>query len=73
MITLFFDYNSKIPLYAQLYNYIKDEIVKGELIANEKLPSKRRLSSHLKISVITIETAYNQLVAEGYIISSIIS
>lgn len=67
MITIFFDTNSDVPLYEQLYRYIRQAIEENELHANEKLPSKRRLSQHLKVSVITIETAYNQLVAEGYI------
>ncbi len=67
MITLFFDSNSKTPLYEQLYIHIKNVIHKNELKANEKLPSKRKLASHLKISVITVESAYNQLMAEGYI------
>jgi GntR family transcriptional regulator/MocR family aminotransferase len=67
MITLFFDSNSKTPLYEQLYTHIKDSIEKNELKENEKLPSKRKLASHLKVSVITVETAYNQLLAEGYI------
>ena len=42
-------------------------ILNHEMIANEKLPSKRKLSLHLKISQITVETAYMQLKAEGYI------
>ncbi len=67
MLTIFFDYTSSIPLYEQLYNFIRKAIEDEELIANEKLPSKRKLAQHLKISVITIENAYNQLIAEGYI------
>ncbi|XMB72225.1 PLP-dependent aminotransferase family protein [Mycoplasmatota bacterium WC30] len=67
MITLFFDLKSKTPLYEQLYNHVKLAIENNELQANEKLPSKRKLAAHLKVSVITIETAYNQLMAEGYI------
>jgi len=67
MITLFFDTSSKTPLYEQLYQYIKQAIEQNELKANEKLPSKRKLAAHLKVSVITIETAYNQLMVEGYI------
>ncbi len=67
MITLFFDLKSKIPLYEQLYNHVKVAIENNELKANEKLPSKRKLAAHLKVSVITIESAYNQLMAEGYI------
>ncbi|MDC7242897.1 MAG: PLP-dependent aminotransferase family protein [Sphaerochaetaceae bacterium] len=69
MLTIFFDRESTVPLYEQLYTYIRNAIEKEELKANEKLPSKRKLAVHLKISVITVETAYNQLIAEGYIIS----
>jgi GntR family transcriptional regulator/MocR family aminotransferase len=67
MLTVFFDRDSQIPMYEQLYNYIKTAIENDELKANEKLPSKRKLATHLKVSVITVETAYNQLMAEGYI------
>lgn len=57
------------PLYRQLYDYIAQEIKSGNFLADEKLPSKRTLSNHLKISQITIETAYEQLIAEGYVYS----
>jgi len=69
MITISLDTNSKTPLYMQLYEYIKTEIENGNIKNKEKLPSKRTLASHLKISIITVETAYAQLMAEGYIIS----
>ena len=67
MLTFFLDNESETPLYEQLYNFIKKAIEVGELKADEKLPSKRKLATHLKISVITVENAYNQLMAEGYI------
>jgi len=67
MITFYFDEEEESTLYEQLYQYLKDAIEKNELKANEKLPSKRKLSQHLKISQTTIETAYMQLLAEGYI------
>lgn len=67
MITPFLEHHSHKPLYEQLYQYIKQAIESAELVADEKLPSKRQLAQHLKISVVTVETAYNQLVAEGYI------
>lgn len=69
MFTFNLDTKSKIPLYQQLYEYIQTSINKGELKPDEKLPSKRKLSQHLKISVITIENAYEQLMTEGYIYS----
>ncbi len=41
----------------------------GALKGGERLPSKRKLAAHLEISQITVETAYSQLLAEGYITS----
>lgn len=69
MFTLNFDSKKKTPIYQQLYSYIRGEIESGGIKGGERLPSKRALSAHLKISVITVETAYAQLVAEGYITS----
>lgn len=57
------------PLYEQLYAAIKADILSGRLTGGERLPSKRALSGHLNISKITVETAYSQLLAEGYISS----
>lgn len=61
------DNTGKQPLYQQLYSYLVGEIRTGNLKENEKLPSKRELSAHLKISLNTIDTAYQMLVDEGYI------
>ena len=63
------DYESKIPLYIQIYNFIISEIKKGNLTENQKLPSKRKLAENLGISVNTADSAYQMLCAEGYIIS----
>ena len=68
-ITPVLDYDSKKPLYIQLYDHIKTEISSGRLSADSKLPSLRVLASELKISITTIELAYNQLAVEGYITS----
>lgn len=68
-ININLDINSSVPLYMQLYNFIKREIQSGRLESNSKLPSKRKLSKHLEISQNTIESAYEQLITEGYIIS----
>lgn len=61
--------NDKMPLYEQLYRALKEDILTGAIAGGEKLPSKRTLAEHLNISRITVETAYNQLLAEGYITS----
>lgn len=57
------------PLYEQIYRQLKAEIVAGERRAGEKLPSKRRMAERLAVSLITVENAYAQLLAEGYITS----
>lgn len=54
-------------LYQYLYECIRSDIQNGILHAGEKLPSKRSFAKNLGISVITIEGAYAQLMAEGYI------
>ena len=55
--------------YYSLYCNIRDYILNGRLKSGQKLPSKRALAQDLSISVITVQTAYEQLLAEGYIYS----
>lgn len=54
-------------LYRQIYEYIKNEIKEGKLQRNEKLPSTRSLAEYLQVARSTVDTAYAQLLAEGYI------
>ncbi|WP_433748324.1 PLP-dependent aminotransferase family protein [Falsibacillus pallidus] len=56
-----------VPLYEQLYQHIRQEIITGRLKEGVKLPSIRSLSEKLKISKTTVENAYSQLAAEGYV------
>ena len=58
-----------VPLYEALYRCIRADILSGVLPAGEKLPSKRALAQNLEVSKITVETAYNQLLSEGFICS----
>ena len=60
---------SGVPLYEALYRCIREDILSGRLCPGEKLPSKRALAENLEVSKITVETAYNQLLAEGFISS----
>lgn len=69
MLTFSLDSSGKKPLYNQLYEYIKSEIRSGRMEYNDKLPSKRKLSAYLNISQNTIQTAYDQLIEEGYIVA----
>ena len=55
------------PLYEFLYESIAADIRAGKLPASKKLPSKRALAKHLGVSLITVESAFAQLIAEGYI------
>lgn len=65
MISL--DENRKTPLYAQIYEYIRGEIKAGVIPAYTRLPSTRKLSESLQISRSTVQMAYDQLLAEGYL------
>ena len=61
--------STSLPIYEQIKEQIKAQILSGELAEGEKLPSLRRLAADLKISVLTTTRAYNELEAEGYITS----
>ncbi|MBQ8877497.1 MAG: PLP-dependent aminotransferase family protein [Lachnospiraceae bacterium] len=54
-------------LYLQIYEYIKKEIRTGKLRRNERLPSTRSLAEYLQVARSTVDLAYSQLLAEGYI------
>ncbi|WP_232696977.1 MocR-like pyridoxine biosynthesis transcription factor PdxR [Brevibacillus daliensis] len=58
-----------LPLYQRLYGYIRREIEQGKLKAGDKLPSVRQMAKEYEISRNTVETAYLQLLEEGYLIS----
>lgn len=53
--------------YYALYRAIRDDVLSGNLKPRDRLPSKRGLAAHLGVSVVTVQTAYEQLLAEGYI------
>ena len=69
MLTILLNPNRSEPLYQQICAAIREEIASGALQPNEKLPSRRTLSAHLQISIVTVQTAYEQLAAEGYLYS----
>lgn len=61
--------SSDLPIYAQIKEQVKEQILTGELAENETLPSLRQLAIDLKISVLTTTRAYNELEQEGFITS----
>lgn len=69
MITYSFTDIGSETLYRHLYDCLKNDIAAGNLKENERLPSKRSFAKNLGVSVITVENAYAQLLAEGYIYS----
>lgn len=60
-------FNGNSPYYLQIYEQIREKIIRHQLPLQTKLPSKRRLARDLGVSVHTVQEAYAQLVAEGYI------
>lgn len=66
MLTYTLDKKEGGSLYASLYEHIREDIAGGKLKAGSRLPSKRALAENLGVSVATVESAYAQLIAEGY-------
>lgn len=69
MRAFFLNFEDKTPLYIQLYRLIREDIINGDIITGERLPSLRTMANKLDVSITTIDLAYNQLLVEGYIIS----
>lgn len=69
MLTYSFENIGPEPLYIHLYKCIKNDILDSNLQPGTKLPSKRSFAENLGISSITVENAYAQLQAEGFIYS----
>lgn len=59
--------SSYVPIYQQIKNAFINQIMSGELEENECIPSIRQLALDIKISVMTIKKAYDELEEEGYI------
>lgn len=66
-MNIFIDNKSGTPIYNQIYNQIKAQIISGDLVEDEALPSIRTLAKDLRISVITTKRAYDELEKEGFV------
>ena len=64
---LFIDNKSGAPIYEQICEQVRAQIVSGALKEDEPLPSIRALAKDLRISVITTKRAYDELENEGFI------
>jgi GntR family transcriptional regulator/MocR family aminotransferase len=69
MLTYDLERRGNLARYDYLYRCIKEDILAGRLVAGQKLPSKRSLARNLETAVATVENAYAQLLAEGYLIA----
>ena len=65
-MNLYIDNRSGSPIYDQIYTQIKNQIISGELEADQALPSIRSLAKDLRSSVITAKRAYEELEREGF-------
>ena len=66
---IYVDRNINTPIYRQIYEQIKRAVIEGEMAESERLPSTRALAAELCIGRNTVENAYQQLLAEGYVSS----
>ncbi|AEM72731.1 GntR family transcriptional regulator [Caldicellulosiruptor acetigenus] len=69
MLKLVISQTSNQPIYEQIKNQIKKQIIEGSLKAGETLPSIRVLAKELNVSVITTKRAYEELEKEGFIVT----
>ncbi|MDO4501681.1 MAG: PLP-dependent aminotransferase family protein [Coriobacteriia bacterium] len=67
MLTYDMTQHGDYSLYEYLYLCVRADIEAGVIAPNQKLPSKRALAQNLGVSLVTVEGAYTQLVAEGYV------
>ena len=61
------DFNSDVPIYAQIKEQIIKSIATGDLKLNESLPSVRNMAEEIGVNLHTVNKAYNLLKDEGYI------
>lgn len=59
--------DTAVPLYEQIISQIKNLILNGKLIQGEVLPSIRMMAKELKVSIITVKRAYDELEKEGFV------
>ena len=62
-------HSSMQPIYEQIVEQVKGQIIKGILKADTALPSVRALAKELKVSALTVKKAYDALEAEGFVIT----
>lgn len=66
-LNIILNYTSMVPIYIQLMDQIKKEIIDGKIKQNDILPSVRVLSAELKISALTVKKTYDKLEEDGFV------
>ncbi len=61
--------SSPVPIYEQIKTSLVEQIIDGTLEENEPLPSIRNLAQDIRVSVLTVKKAYDELERDGYIVS----
>lgn len=61
--------NDKTPIYRQLYEQIASQVLSGALQPGEALPPIRAVSRELGVSMITVRSAWDELIRDGYLVS----
>lgn len=61
------NHSSMVPIYEQLMEQIKSQIIQSTLTEDEGLPSVRKLAGELRISALTVKKAYDKLEEEGFV------
>lgn len=64
---IFITADSAIPLYEQIISQIKEQVLQGSIEQGSLLPSIRMMAKELKVSIITVKRAYEELEAEGFV------
>ena len=68
-MNIIINHSSMVPIYEQIVDVVKTQILEGELKEDENLPSVRMLAKELKISALTVKKAYDALEEEGFAIT----
>ena len=63
------NHSSMVPIYEQIMEQIKAQVISGELKEGDLLPSVRAMAKELKISALTVKKAYDNLEQEGFTVT----
>ena len=68
-MNLIINNSSQTPIYEQIVDQVKEQIIRGNLKEGNALPSVRAMAKELRISALTVKTAYEALEQEGYVVT----